>query len=302
MHPRAGALLAIVFWGISFVATKAALDEVSPITVIFTRFLIGVVLLFGILAARRTPIVPPRASLPMLVLMGFIGVFTHQLMQSYALTMTSAVNTGWLIGISPIWSAILAAIFIRERFGLMKVAGLVIGFAGALLVITRGELSAGILQLPSTRGDLLIVASTLNWAIYTVLGHRTIRGIGPTRATAGAMFFGTAMLAPFFLIPQKWHEWGQLTTLGWTAIVFLGVCCSALGYLFWYGALESIEASRVASLLYLEPLVTLAAAVVLLREPVTMSTIAGGLVVLLGVLLVQRAPDSDPDEAAIAAD
>lgn len=290
MRPRVGAFLAIVFWGISFVATKAALAEVSPITVIFTRFAIGVAVLYLILAFRRAPLVPPRDAVPMLLVMGFVGVFVHQLLQSYALTMTSAVNTGWLIGITPIWSALFAAAFLRERFGAIKVAGLVVGFLGALIVITRGEMSGAVLQLPSTRGDLMIVLSTLNWSVYTVLGHRTIRAIGPARATAGGMLFGTIMLAPFFLVSEKWHEWSRLSSIGWVAILFLGIACSALGYLFWYGALEKIEASRVAAFLYLEPLVALVAAVALLREPVTAPTIAGGLVVLAGVLLVQRAP------------
>lgn len=290
MPPRLGVFLAIVFWGLSFVATKAALQEVSPITVIFTRFAIGVVVLFLILAVRRKPMLPPRKAVPMLLVMGFVGIFVHQLLQSYALTMTTAVNTGWLIGISPIWSAILAAAILHERFGLMKVAGLVVGCAGALIVITHGELSGGMLQLPSTRGDLLILASTLNWSIYTILGHPVIREIGPTRATSGGMLFGTLMLAPFFIVPQKWHELSRLTSTGWTAILFLAIACSALGYLFWYGALEKIEASRVASFLYLEPLVTLAAAVALLGEPVTTSTIIGGVTVLAGVVLVQRAP------------
>ncbi|MHB0970447.1 MAG: DMT family transporter [Thermoanaerobaculia bacterium] len=302
MRPRVGAFLAIIFWGISFVATKAALAEVSPITVIFTRFAIGVVVLYLILAFRRAPLAPPRDAVPMLLVMGFIGVFVHQLLQSYALTMTSAVNTGWLIGISPIWSALFAAAFLRERFGVIKVAGLVVGFLGALIVITRGELSGAVLQLPSTRGDLMIVLSTLNWSIYTVLGHRTIRAIGPTRATAGGMLFGTLLLAPFFLVSEKWHEWGRLSSVGWISILFLGIACSALGYLFWYGALEKIEASRVAAFLYLEPLVTLAAAVALLREPVTTPTIAGGLVVLAGVLLVQRAPAAPRPVPVPAAD
>ena len=71
-------------------------------------------------------------------------------------------------------------------------------------------------------------------------------------------------------------------------MLFLGIACSGLGYLFWYGALERIEASRVAAFLYLEPLVTLAAAVVMLGESVTLTTVAGGLLVLAGVALVQR--------------
>jgi drug/metabolite transporter (DMT)-like permease len=67
------------------------------------------------------------------------------------------------------------------------------------------------------------------------------------------------------------------------------VCCSALGYLFWYAALARIETSRVAAFLYLEPLVTLAAAVAILGEPVMIPTLVGGAVLVVGVVLVQRA-------------
>jgi drug/metabolite transporter (DMT)-like permease len=73
------------------------------------------------------------------------------------------------------------------------------------------------------------------------------------------------------------------------AIVFLGVGCSGLGYLLWYAALERIEASQVAAFLYLEPLVTLMAAVTLLGESAAVSTVLGGVLVLLGVLTVQTA-------------
>ena len=75
-------------------------------------------------------------------------------------------------------------------------------------------------------------------------------------------------------------------------MLFLGIGCSGLGYLFWYGALERIEVSRVAAFLYIEPLVTLLAAVVLLNEPVSATTILGGLLVLLSVFVMQRAPSS----------
>jgi drug/metabolite transporter (DMT)-like permease len=73
------------------------------------------------------------------------------------------------------------------------------------------------------------------------------------------------------------------------AILFLGIGASGLGYLFWYAALERIEASQVAAFIYLEPLVTLATAVSLLGEPVAATTVVGGALVLLGVFAVQRA-------------
>jgi drug/metabolite transporter (DMT)-like permease len=287
-HPRLGALVAIVLWGLSFVATKAALREIAPVTLITTRFALGVGLLVSLLALRRQPLVPPREDWPALALMGFVGVFVHQLLQSFALTLTTAVRTGWLIGLIPIWSAILAAVFLRERLGAVKVAGLGLGFAGAALVVTRGRLEAGLLALPGTRGDLLILASTLNWAIYTTLGHGTLRRLGSLRATGGAMFLGWAMLVPLFVRAGAWREYGGLSATGWVAVLFLGLGCSGLAYWLWYGALERIETAKVAAFLYLEPLVTLAAAVAMLGEPVGLATIAGGLMVLAGVALVQR--------------
>jgi drug/metabolite transporter (DMT)-like permease len=222
--------------------------------------------------------------------MGFIGVFVHQMLQAYALTMTTATNTGWLIGVSPIWSALLAAIVLRERFGFWKVIGLVGGFLGVLLVVTRGDFGPGVLGRPSTTGDLLILISTLNWAIYSVVGHPTIRRLGPRRATSGSMLFGTAMLAPFFIAQRGWRQVPNLTATGWAALLFLAVACSALGYLFWYGALERIEVSRVAALLYAEPLVTFAAAALLLGERVSAVVIIGGVLVLASVLVAQYAP------------
>ena len=289
MSPRFLAALAIVFWGISFVATKAALHEVAPVTVIFSRFLIGAVVLLAIVRE-----LPPRHAWPQLALMGFIGVFVHQMLQSYALTMTSATNTGWLIGVTPIWSALLAAIFLRERFGFWKIVGLTGGFLGALLVVTKGDFSPRVLGRPSTTGDLMILISTINWAVYSVVGHRTIRALGPRRATSGSMLIGMLMLAPFFVIKRGWLDWPRLSLTGWISILFLGVCCSALGYLFWYGALEHIEVSRVAALLYAEPLVTFVAAALLLGERVSPIVIIGGALVLASVLVAQYAPGASP--------
>lgn len=285
LSPRAAAALAVIFWGVSFVATKAALTEVAPVTLIFLRFAIGAAVLLAIVRE-----LPPRNAWPALALMGFIGVFVHQMLQAYALTMTSATNSGWLIGVTPIWSAVLAAIVLRERFGLWKVVGLAGGFAGALLVVTKGDFSSSVFGRPSTTGDLLILISTVNWAVYSVLGHRTIRTLGPRRATSGAMLFGAAMLAPFFVAQKGWRQIPNLTATGWSALLFLAVCCSALGYLFWYGALERIEVSRVAALLYAEPLVTFVAAALLLGERVSGVVIAGGILVLVSVLVAQYAP------------
>jgi drug/metabolite transporter (DMT)-like permease len=288
MPPLLGVLLAVVFWGVSFVATKAAVAQVSPVALIFSRAALGSSLLAGLLVARRRPWWPPRACWPWLALMGLVGVAVHQLVQAYALTLTSAVSAGWLVGLTPVWSAVFAAVHLRERLSATRLLGLVLGLAGAVLVVTRGRLGADVLSFPSTRGDLLLLASTVNWAVYTVIGHRVLKELGALRATAAAMMVGWALLAVPFAAARAWGDFARLDAVGWAAVVFLGVACSGLGYLFWYGALERVDATRVAAFLYLEPLVTLAAAAALLGEPVHAVTVLGGVLLLGGVALVQR--------------
>ena len=270
----------------SFVATRAVVEQISPVTLIFSRAALGSLLLVGILSARRERVVAAAIGLAVAGVMGFIGVAFHQLLQAYALQLTTAVNTGWLIGLTPVWSAILAAVHLRERFPPRKLLGLTLGFVGAVLVVTRGQFGGGVLALPSTRGDLMILASTVNWAIYRVVGHPTLKRLGALVATTCAMVVGWALLTVPFSSPGAWGDFARLDGVGWLSVLFLGICCSGLGYLWWYGALERIEASRVAAFLYLEPLVTLPAAVVLLGETVTATTIVGGLLLIGGVALV----------------
>jgi drug/metabolite transporter (DMT)-like permease len=294
IFPWLGAFAAIVLWGISFVASKVALQEISPTTLIFSRTTLGTSLLIVILAISRHSLVPSPKTWRALAAMGFVGVFFHQMLQAYGLILTTAVRTGWLISLIPIWSALLSAVILGERFGLNKLTGLMVGFFGAVILVTHGEFSTEVLTLPSTKGDFLILASTVNWAVYTILGHGTLRRLGSARATAGAMFFGWVMLLPFFVHRAGWQEYNSISATGWAAVLFLGLGSSGLGYLFWYGALERIEPSRVAAFLYLEPFVTLITAIIFLNEAVRASTVMGGMLVLAGVYLVQRAPMAEP--------
>ncbi|MGI8818818.1 MAG: EamA family transporter [Gemmatimonadales bacterium] len=117
---RLAAFSAVVLWGVSFVATKAAVQEVSPVTLIFSRFALGVVFLFLLLRLRRQPVVPPRDAWLMVALIGFVGIFVHQ-----------------------------ATVFLGEGFGRRKVVGLIIGAVGTLVLITREALSLGVLALPA---------------------------------------------------------------------------------------------------------------------------------------------------------
>lgn len=284
-RPHAFCLAAVTLWGLSFVATKAVLAEVSPPTVVFTRFLMGAAFLFLLVlsSGRNRRLTGPEAR--RLLLMAFIGVFVHQIVQVFGLRWTSATSTGWLIGLTPIWSVLLATFFLSEALGLRRTLGLVLGLAGAVLIVGRGAIPDP-LSLTG-RGDLLVLATTVNWAVYTVISRRIGRHAGGIVSTTYMLLFGCLMLAVPFALSGGWRDYAGLSTSGWLNLLFLGIGCSGAGYLFWNLALEKLGAGQVSAYLYLEPFVTQTAAWWLLGEQLSAAVIGGGLTVLLGVYLVQ---------------
>lgn len=279
------AFLAILFWGLSFVATKVALEEVSPLTVIVLRFGIGLIFLLCAIARRRAALMKGR-DLGLVFLLGLFSVTIHQLLQVHALAYTSATNTAWLVALIPVFTALGARIFLGERFTPLRVGGTLTALCGALLVVSKGQPS--FLGLPSTIGDLLALLSAANWAGCSVLGKGILRRRPALLVTTYSVAIGWLLLLPLAAYHRLWQQWGQLSTWGWGAIVFLGLGCSGVAYLAWYDALEAMEAARVAAFLYLEPLVTLLAASAILDETISWSTVVGGLIILLGLYMVNR--------------
>lgn len=282
------ATIAVLVWGASFIATKLALQEVAPMTIIWLRFGIGVVILgiFGLIR-KELSVVSPR-ELGYLALLGFIGITFHQWLQANGLVTAQATTTAWIVSTTPIFIALLGWIFLNEKLGPVAVGGIALATAGVLLVVSRGDLSTVWHGGFGTYGDVLVLISSPNWAVFSILSRRGLRRFSSINMmlyvmTCGWIFSGIMV----------WSEGGlsDLHTVGlqgWMSIAFLGIFCSGLAYIFWYDALKAIPASRVGVLLYFEPLVAVAVAAMLLHEVVTIPVLLGGGAILLGVWLVHR--------------
>jgi drug/metabolite transporter (DMT)-like permease len=296
-------LAAGIFWGASFVATKAALAEISPVTLIVLRFGIGVVILaFAVWCMRAFQRLSARELLYVAIL-GAIGVAIHQGLQANGLRFTTATSMGWLVALIPVFTAILAWFFLAEPMGALKILGLAIATVGAILVVSKGAPPTEILRLPSTLGDLLALLSALNWAIFIVASKPLLRRVAPPPMITYAMFIGWLLVLPFFFDARGWNEIGNLTIGGWLAVAFLGICCSGLAYIFYYDGLAHIDASQVASVAYLQPLITVVTAAIVLGEAVSLSILSGGAAILFGVYLVNRAvPQRAERGAPVAGD
>ncbi|HET19108.1 MAG TPA: DMT family transporter [Chromatiales bacterium] len=285
--------LAVVVWGASFIATKVALREVSPPTVVWLRFGIGTLLLGGVVLGRSELALPARREWGKLALLGLIGITVHQLLQSNGLVTARATTTAWIVATTPIFIAALGWLLLRERLSGVALLGITLAAGGVLVVVTGGELRSLAAGRIGTPGDLLVMVSAPNWALFSVLSRRTLQD-GGGRGAAGTLFWvmgiGWALSSIPLLAGPGFGEIGALTAAGWLGIGFLGLFCSGLAYIFWYDALGALPASQVGAFLYLEPLVTVVVAAVVLpqAEPITAASVLGGGVILLGVWLVSR--------------
>ena len=288
--PVSKALFAVAVWGASFIATKIALAEIAPVTVVWLRFAMGVAVLGVIVARRRQLASPSPADLAYFTGLGFLGITFHQWLQSNGLVTAQAGTAAWIVASTPIFMALLGRLVLRERLGWVGTAGIAVAAFGVLAVVSKGDLAAVAAGRFGTPGDFLVLLSAPNWAVFSVLSRRGLR----RHSSAGMMFWvmaaGWLLTTVLFLLGPGAADVTDLSLRGWTAVAFLGVACSGLAYVFWYDALRELPASQVGAFLYLEPLVTVAVAAALIGEPVLLATVAGGCAILLGVWLVSRQP------------
>ena len=284
------ALWAIIFWGLSFIATKVVLKEVHPFTLLTLRYGIGALLLLLVQCSREMGFLKTFSYRDWIhiFILAAVGVSGLGLLQAYGLLYTTAINTGWIIAINPILITLAARLFLEETITVRRISGIFLGFCGILLIISKGVFSFSLFRLTSTLGDLLVLASALAWTTFTVGGKGFLSKFAPLAAVTTIMISGFLTILPLSILKGGWNNLLHLSPLAWAGILFLGIFCSGLGYLFWYSALEKKDSSIVGMYLYLEPLVTLIGAYFLLGEEIKWITLTGGGMTLIGVYLATR--------------
>jgi drug/metabolite transporter (DMT)-like permease len=280
--------IAVSLWGASFIATKVALQEISPATVVWLRFLIGSLILGLTMLIRRQAKIPSWGDLAYFALLGFIGISFHQWLQSTGLVTAQASTTAWIVATTPIFIALLGRVFLREHLGWLGIIGMCLATFGVLLVVSEGEL--GLIRLGEfgTPGDILILISAVNWAVFSILSRRGLKIHPVMRMLFYIMVFGWLFSSLLFFANSGPKELANLSLQGWFSIAFLGIFASGFAYIFWFDALNILPTTQVGAFLYFEPIVTVVVAALVLNEPLLLASLFGGLAILVGVWLVNR--------------
>jgi len=286
--PILEAFFAVLVWGASFIATKVALRDVSPVTVVWLRFTMGVAILGLAVTARRQLALPQKNEWLYFALLGFLGITFHQWLQSTALTTSRASTTAWIVATTPVFMALLGWLALKEQLGWVQIGGILLATLGVLLVVTDGELGSLSLGQFGQPGDVLVLVSSFNWAVFSVLSRRGLAIHPATRMMFYVMILGWLFTSVLFFGGPGLAEISQLSADGWLGVSFLGIFCSGLAYIAWYDALQALPAAQLGAFLYLEPPVAVIVAALILAESASLAALLGGAIILFGVWMVNR--------------
>ena len=279
---------AVIVWGISFIATKLALRDLAPVTVVWIRFAIGVFILGLATVLRHQFSLPKGKEWLYFALLGFLGITFHQWLQSTGLVTAQASTTAWIVATTPVFMAILGLVFLHEKFDWVQRSGILMAIIGVLLVVSKGNIKGLLGGNFGESGDFLIMISAINWAVFSILSRRGLEKHQATWMMFFVMAFGWLFTSLLFVLSGDIQDIGNLTWTSLLGIGFLGIFCSGLAYIAWYDGLKAIPASQLGAFLYLEPLVAVIVAWFVLGEYLLPISLLGGAIILLGVRLVQK--------------
>lgn len=278
-------MLAVLFWGASFIATKYLLDELTPETIISMRLILAILFLLMIALFQKRDFSINLKSHTYILFLAIIAVF-HLWIQVTGLKFTTASNTGWIIGTAPIFMALLGLFFFKEKLNALKVTGIIIATFGLLLLVGNGNPTN--IDVIKNKGDLLVLSSAFTWGIYSMVNKKISLNYSPVMTILYLFIMMAIIIIPFTVTETAINSVINLSSVGWIAILFLGLLCSGVSYVIWAYALREMESAKVGAYLYFEPFVTVIAAWIFLNEDITLFMILSGLIITAGVYLVNK--------------
>lgn len=283
------AMICIVFWGVSFIVSKKLMIYITPIQLMWIRFLVAYIALWVMHPKWHFSI---KTDLFFLATSLF-GNTLYFLTENNALQLTQASNVSILVSIAPILSLIVERISGNdERFSRNQKIGSVTAFAGVVLVVFNGIISIEIHLL----GDCLAISSALCWAIYCVMVKRVSEEFNNFMITRKIMFYAFLTCTPIVFANGKLSNFsGFFTAENILGLLFLGCICSAACYVLWNASIKNLGILKTNIYIYAIPLVTLVAGTIFLNEHISAMGFAGFVLIIGGMIAGNRTSKTEKD-------
>jgi drug/metabolite transporter (DMT)-like permease len=296
--PELAQLVVVGLWASTFIVTKAAFAEISPLAFAFVRFALMIGLAFAVLAARgpRRGVqlnTPTRRDLPRFLAAGLCGYTLYQLGFVLGLERTSPFASSLLIAMVPLFTLLFLALR-GERTPARGWAGLAIALVGVVVFLAdRWGSQAGTLL-----GDALSVGAAVAFALYGVVNRPLARDYPPETYTAYTLLAGGVPLMAIATPAALDQNWGAISTLGWLGILYMVVLPVYVAYMLWNWAIARRGAATATSFSLLVPIASGALSAWLFGEQFGALKLLGAALVLAGLAIIRTPARARPDTAA----
>ncbi|HWQ22045.1 MAG TPA: EamA family transporter [Clostridia bacterium] len=276
-------------WGTSFAVSKLALRSIPPLWLAWIRFVLASAILLIWLLVRHENLRLDRRALGAMILGGVLGYTLNHIFENVGLALSTASEISLMMGVFPVLSLLVEALIYHKRFSRLAVAGIGLSVIGVVLIVDPGSLG-GVLAARRLLGDGLVILSGICWAFYSILVKNLSLGSSATRTAMFQMLFGSLVLLPLAAALER--PVLPVPAAAIWATIYLAVFCSVGGYSLYNYGVGGMQSTQAVSILNLIPVFGVLTSWVVLHETVTLMQLAGGAVVLVGVLLSLR--DSSP--------
>lgn len=278
LFAHSGALFSILVWGSTFVASKMLLEVTSVSKLLFTRFVIGYVIL--LLLEHKQLFLNLKDEFGMF-LFGLIGVTVYNFCETTALKYTYAANVSILVTLAPLITIYISHLIHKEKVHSKMLIGSFIALIGAIFVIFNGNIELHL----SFKGDALAFLAAFCWAFYSLLLRHFSNKYDDMLITRKLLFYGMITLFPLALSDHTAWSIHMFKGYHLLQLLFLGGLGSGLCYITWNKSNVILGIHAANAYVYAIPFVTLFAANFFLHEPITLMSIIGCIFILIGVIL-----------------
>jgi drug/metabolite transporter (DMT)-like permease len=278
-------LFPIIFWSFAFPFIKIGLEELNPINLTIMRLFTtcAIFLIIVVFFPKKFSPLHKKDIIP-LFLLGFLGVVIYHLGLNYGELYMSPSAASLIIATIPIFTVIFATIFLREKITKKIVVGIPLSLSGIVIISLTGT-SSDPFEITYISAAVAVLISALVGAGYTIAGKKLLERYSALSLTIYAFLFGCLGLLPF-LSPTLITEAASLTWRGWSAVLFLALFPTVVGYVLWYVVLEVKTTSEISIFLYFIPVLSTIISYFLFQETITWFFLFGGALVILGLIIV----------------
>lgn len=272
-------------WGGTFIATKMAAEVFGSFTGASFRYLFALAFMIPMmwLKDRRSFAITKKQFRDFLIL-GASGIFAYSFFFFNGLRLVSASHGALIVALNPVLVLIMTAIIGREKISGIKIIGIIASLAGTSIVIARGNY-ADLFSMFSW-GDAFMLGCPISWAFYTYFAKDALKGSSPLQASTWAIIMGLCLILLF--VPTETFPSSAIPPSVWLALLYLGVCGSVLGFVWYYEGIQKIGPLKTSAFNNLIPIFAMILSVVLLGETIHGYMIYGSALVIGGVYLINR--------------